>query len=182
MRTRLGRRQFFPVRSRFFYDHPLGLLVQFSISAGGMWPPVFREPRRRRLNKTGIEQMAHVLGPGTLIGIHPEGQRNKTDDPYRLLPAHNGVGKLITSCHPDTVVLPYFILGMGNSFVGEVVRNFRRPGQRGEPVRIEFRAPLRAGDLAARRRPKQIAQHLMSLIGELAERDRARRLADPRMA
>jgi len=182
LQTQLGRRQFFPVRSSFFYDNPLGLLVQFSISTGAMWPPVFREPRRRRLNKTGVEQMAHVLSRGALVGIHPEGRRNKTDDPYKLLPPHNGVGKLIASCHPDTVVLPYFILGLSNSIAGEIRRNFRPPGKRGEPIRIEFHQPLRAGDLREQRGPKQVAQQLMSLIGELGERDRARRLANPRSA
>ncbi len=174
-RTRLMRRHYYPVRSSFFYDNPLGLLVNLCISGGGMWPPVFREPGRRRLNQTGIQQMAHVMGPGTVIGIHPEGRRNKSDDPYKLLPARSGVSKLLLLCHPGTVVLPFFILGLGNNLVHEIRRNFRPPGQRGEPIRIRFSEPVTAGELCAGRTAKQLVADVMGRIQEQAERDRESR-------
>lgn len=181
-RTRLGRRLFFPVRSTFFYDRPLGLLLNLAISGGSMWPPVFRDEERRPLNRIGLKQMAAVLGPGALIGIHPEGKRGKGPDPYTLLPARAGLGRLVAECHPETVVLPFFTLGLGNSFKTEVRRNFRRPGQRGEPVRIRFGPAIPAGELQALEDPQAMTDAVMDRIRSLGEEDRAARAADPRVA
>src|SRR5665647_3600034 len=52
--TRFLRRLHFPVRSTFFYDSPLGVLVNLVISGGAMWPPVFRDARRITLNPVGL--------------------------------------------------------------------------------------------------------------------------------
>src|SRR5439155_1344364 len=56
--------------------------------------------------------------------FHPEGTRNKTDDPYTLLPAQPGAGELALKARP--VVVPAFILGMTNHFWTEVKANQRR--------------------------------------------------------
>lgn len=181
-RTRLGRRLFFPVRSGFFYDRPLGILLNLAISGGSMWPPVFREDERRGLNRIGLQQMAAVLGPGALIGIHPEGRRGTGPDPYELLPARAGLGRLVAECHPETLILPFFTLGNDNSFTRQVRRNFRRPGQRGEPVRMRFCAGIRAGELQALGDPQAMTDAVMDRIRALGEEDRAARAADPRVA
>ncbi len=181
-RSRLARRLFFPVRSGFFYDKLLGLLLNMGISGGSMWPPVFRDEERRPLNRLGLRQMAAVLGPGALIGIHPEGKRGKGPDPYTLLPARAGLGRLVAECHPETVVLPYFTLGMGNSFTHEVRRNFKKAGTRGEPVRIRFAAAIRAGDLQELGDAQAMTDAVMDVIHALGQEDKAAREADPRMA
>lgn len=180
--TKLGRRLFFPVRSGFFYDRVLGLLLNLVISGGSMWPPVFREEERRGLNRIGLRQMAAVLGPGGLIGIHPEGKRGKGPDPYELLPARAGLGRLIEVCHPETVVLPFFTLGLGNSFKQEVRRNFKKAGERGEPVRIRFAEGIRAGDLQRLEDAQAMTDAVMDVIKALGAEDKAARAADPRVA
>lgn len=181
-RSRLARRLYFPVRSSFFYDRVLGLLLNLGISGGSMWPPVFRDESRRDLNRIGLRQMAAVLGPGALVGIHPEGKRGKGPDPYELLPARAGLGRLVDECHPETVVLPFFTLGLGNSFTREVRRNFRKAGTRGDPVRIRFAGAIRAGDLQALGDPQAMTDAVMDVIRALGEQDRAARAADPRSA
>lgn len=178
----LTKRLFFPVRSGFFYDRLLGTLLNLAISGGSMWPPVFRDEARRDLNRLGLEQLAAVLGPGALVGIHPEGRRGTGPDPYELLPVKAGLGRLIAVCHPDVMVLPYFTLGSGNRFVQEVRRNFRPPGRRGEPVRMRFGAPLRAGALQALGDPMAMTEAVMDVVRALGEEDRRARAADPRQA
>lgn len=173
VRTGLVKRCFFPVRSGFFYDRWLGALLNLAISGGSMWPPVFRESERRALNRIGLEQLAAVLGPGAFVGIHPEGRRGTGDDPYTLLPARNGVGRLALACHPDTVVLPYFILGLSNSFRREVGRNFRSRARQGEPVRMRFGDPIRVGELQTLGDADAITARVMACITALGELDRA---------
>ena len=46
-RTKLTKRIFFPVRQRFFYDHPLGPAVNFAMSGMRMFPPIMREKDRK---------------------------------------------------------------------------------------------------------------------------------------
>ncbi len=56
-----------------------------------MFPPVLRgESIRRRatFNEYSIQRTIEELQiPGTVMGLHPEGTRNKDDDPYKLLRA-----------------------------------------------------------------------------------------------
>ena len=74
--------------------------------------------------------------PGWLIGFHPEGKRNKSDDPYTLLPAQPGVGEVALKARP--VVVPAFISGLTNSLWGELKADLSREGKViavfGEPV------------------------------------------------
>lgn len=173
VRTGKVKRCFFPVRSRFFYDRWLGCALNLAISGGSMWPPVFRERERRVLNRIGLEQLAGVLGPGAFVGIHPEGRRGTGDDPYTLQPAKSGIGRLVEVCHPETVVLPFFILGISNSFEHEVRRNFRRRENQGERVRMRFGAPMRAGALVEQGDAAAITDHVMARIAALGALDRA---------
>jgi len=60
-----------------------------------MYPPIFRERSRAALNLVGLDELAWLLRRGgTFLGIHPEGTRGKGDDPYTLLPAQPGVGRI----------------------------------------------------------------------------------------
>lgn len=175
-RTRLLKHVTFPVRSEFFYTHPLGLLLNVSISGASMWPPVFRDERRRTLNPTGWQQLATTLGPGAVVGMHPEGTRGKGPDPYAFLPLKPGLGQLLDACDPEVRVLPAFIAGLSNDIVREVRRGLLPSAQRGEPIRIRFGAPVRAAEVHGLE-PGVATEQVFAPIRELAEQDRAEREA-----
>jgi len=164
-------RLYFPVRSNFFYDSLLGALVNFTMSGYAMWPPMFRDERRSALNPIGLRQMAYALStPGAVLGIHPEGTRQKGDDPYVLGAARPGVGRLIEQCHPDTSILPFFILGLSNEFTREVGQRLK--SDPGPDIRMHWGTALCCGDLRARAGgPQAMADHLLEIVHELGQRD-----------
>ena len=170
--TRLLRRIYFPVRSDFFYERPMGVLVSLVMSALAMYPPVFRDPRKRDFNNYSVRRLIQILGqPGSVVGVHPEGTRNRGDDPYRLLPAQPGIGKLIMEARPT--VVPIFINGLSNDFLTQVKANF--DGQ-GEPIIVVFGEPL---DLAPfydkgnrLRTQKEVADFVLERIAGLGQRER----------
>jgi 1-acyl-sn-glycerol-3-phosphate acyltransferase len=165
------RSLYFPVRARFFYDHPVGVLVNGAVSGGSMWPPMFDGFGRQSMNLTGLQQCAHVLQtPGSLVGIHPEGTRSKGSDPLDFLKARGGIGRVLQACDPDVIVLPYFLAGLTNDFVTEVRRNFRKPGQRGRPITLSWGTPVRVGDMDLDKAPVVVARELLEGIHELGER------------
>lgn len=149
-RTKLTKRIFFPVRQNFFYDHPLGPAVNFAMSGMRMFPPVMRDKEKRAFNTYSVARCIEELNRpdiGTVLGIHPEGTRNKNDDPYAFLPAQPGVGRVAlgaTRAH----VIPVFVLGMGQSITGEMRLNVLAPDD--HPVDIHFGKPIDFSDL----RPK----------------------------
>lgn len=169
---------FFPVRKTFFYERPSGILVNVLASGASMWPPVFRDERKKDLNPIGFQQMAEALSYGSILGIHPEAKRNLGDDPYTFLPGKPGLGRLVRVCDPETLVVPVFILGLGNRFKTTVTRQFRPEGERGEPIRVHFGAPWRCGDLTAGdgdapRPAEAIVDTVMARIGALGQQDKA---------
>lgn len=166
---------YFPVRSKFFYERPDGVAVNAIMSALAMYPPIVRDASKRAFNKYSIEllsQLARV--PGTVVGVHPEGTRNKTDDPYSLLPAQPGIGQLVYEARP--VVLPAFVLGLGNDFVRQVHSNFDGTG---EPVTLVFGEPLDLREYwnepPRLRTYMRVAERLRAEIMKLGERERALR-------
>lgn len=173
--TDLLKRIYFPVRSDFFYERPLGFLVSFVMSALAMYPPVFREPSKREFNAYSVRRMIQILEqPGSVVGVHPEGTRNKGDDPYALLRAQPGIGKLILEARP--MVVPIFINGLSNNFLRQVRSNFDGTG---EPVIIVFGEPLDLGAYHARgsrlRVQKEVADFVLEQIARLGEAERAYR-------
>ena len=56
-----SRRLYFPVRSNFFYDQPLGIVVNAAVAAGAMYPPIFRQAERRALNDDALDKMVEIL-------------------------------------------------------------------------------------------------------------------------
>jgi 1-acyl-sn-glycerol-3-phosphate acyltransferase len=103
-RATWGSRLYFPVRSNFFYDHPAGMLVNYAVGAGAMYPPIYRQAARRELNDDALDRaVAFLQDPDVLVGLHPEGTRGKGDDPYTFLPAHPGVGKIALNARPIIV-------------------------------------------------------------------------------
>jgi 1-acyl-sn-glycerol-3-phosphate acyltransferase len=109
----------FPVRANFFYENPLGLGICLVMSGGSMYPPFFRHASKKAANKEMLQHLIETLKkPSQLVGFHPEGTRNNSDDPYQLLPAKPGVGEIALKARPT--VVPAFISGLGNSFAGEL--------------------------------------------------------------
>ncbi len=176
-RTKLSHRILFPVRSSFFYDNPIGPLINGAMAGMRMFPPVLRGEsikRRATFNEYSIQRSIEELAvPGTVMGLHPEGTRNKSDDPYRLLRARGGVGR-IALASPEAHIIPAFVLGMGNDLPKEFVNNALRP----EETRIDafFGPEVRLDDLRMLPQSPQTArrasERLVQAIGELAEAHR----------
>jgi 1-acyl-sn-glycerol-3-phosphate acyltransferase len=165
----------FPVRANFFYERPLGLFVNYFMSFGAMYPPIFRQRERRELNDTALEQSIKFLAqPGTVVGVHPEGTRGKGPDPYELLPGQPGVGKIALLA--KTTVIPWFINGLGNDIVDDVRVNFKSDMRSTRPVTSVVGKPIDLSDLHAQKaRPtlyKKTADRLMEVIAKLGEREK----------
>lgn len=110
----------FPVRANFFYENPLGLLICLALSGGSMFPPFFRKPRSKAFNRYSLSLVLEKLRrPRNLVGFHPEGTRNKGQDPYQLLPAQPGAGEVALKSRP-LVVVPAFITGLSNKLFREI--------------------------------------------------------------
>ena len=176
--TSWRKQLFFPVRGRFFYQSPLGLFVNLIMGWWSMYPPFFAAgndpiPQKREFDKYSMRLLADLCrqGPGNVIGFHPEGTRNQSDDPYSYLPAQPGVGKIIKDAAPQ--VVPVFIAGLCNSLPRQVARNWNRE----EVIRIHFGPVIDLSDFLARkdrlRTYKEISEFVMQKIAELGEQDRA---------
>jgi len=170
-----ARSLYFPVRSNFFYDQPLGIVVNAAIAAGAMYPPIFRQAERRALNEDALDRMVEIVRqPGNVLGMHPEGTRGKGPDPYEMLPAQPGVGKLALLGRP--MVIPAFILGLGNNIAQDIAWNFGKEARRERAVITVFGPPIDFDDLLAEKpRPtlyKKCADRFMAEIKKLAEREK----------
>lgn len=173
-----SKRLYFPVRSNFFYDQPLGIVVNAAVAAGAMYPPIFRQAERRALNDDALDKMVEILRtPGSVLGMHPEGTRGKGPDPYTFLPGQPGVGKVALLGKP--LVIPTFILGLGNNIGQDIAWNFTRSARREHAVITVFGDPIDYSDLAAEKpRPtlyKKAADRFMAAIKQQSEREKALR-------
>jgi 1-acyl-sn-glycerol-3-phosphate acyltransferase len=178
--TKWRKQLFFPVRGRFFYQSPLGLFVNLIMGWWSMYPPFFAAgdrplPEKRVFDKYAFRVLTELCrtGGGNVIGFHPEGTRNKSDDPYTFLRAQPGVGKLILEARPQ--VIPVFIAGLNNDLPRQIARNWNRE----EVIRIHFGELLDLSDFLGKpnrlRTHKEIADFVMQKIGALGEQDRALR-------
>ena len=174
-RTRRPIVLYFPVRAKFFYESPLGWLVNLVMGWWAMYPPFFREQKvgmKRNFDKFSVRELVRLCsrGRGHVIGFHPEGKRNLSGDPYSFLPAQPGIGKVILEARPQ--VVPVFIAGLRNELGKQVLGNWTG----GEKVRIWFGEPLELNEFYDKRDSlrthKEIADRLMSKIAELGEMDR----------
>jgi 1-acyl-sn-glycerol-3-phosphate acyltransferase len=176
-RTKWEKKLFFPVRGRFFYESPLGMLVNLVMGWWSMYPPFFAAgsnpiPEKREFDKYSMRSLVDLCrrGRGHVIGFHPEGTRNKSPDPYSFLPPKFGIGKLIREADPQ--VVPVFVAGLTNDLPRQIIGNWKG----GEPIRVHFGAALdlsRFRDRDGMRTYKEIAEFVMSKIAELGEQDRA---------
>jgi 1-acyl-sn-glycerol-3-phosphate acyltransferase len=153
----------------------MGVVINAMIAGGAMYPPIYRQAERRALNDDALDRMVGILRtPGNILGMHPEGTRGKGPDPYELLPAQPGVGKIALIGKP--VVVPAFILGLGNDIVADVRLNFSKHARRDHAVITVFGRPIDYADLCAEKpRPtlyKKTADRFMAEIKRLGVRQK----------
>ena len=176
-RTRFVKQLFFPVRGRFFYQSPAGMLVNLIMGWWSMYPPFFSggdKPliAKREIDKYSFRRLTQICseGAGNVIGFHPEGTRNKGSDPYSFLRPQPGIGRLIKAANPQ--VVPIFIAGLGNKLAKQVLGNWFG----GDPIRIHFGKQLDLAEYIAKkdhvRTYKEIGEFVMSKIAELGKADR----------
>ncbi|MBX7169826.1 MAG: 1-acyl-sn-glycerol-3-phosphate acyltransferase [Pyrinomonadaceae bacterium] len=173
--TRHPMTLFFPVRAKFFYDNLIGWFVNLVMGWWSMYPPFFREAKeakKREFDKFSLRRLTQIcsVGYGHVIGFHPEGKRNLNESPYDFLPAQPGVGAVIMKAKPQ--VIPVFIAGLGNDLPKQILGNWTG----GEKVRIWFGEPVELSAFYEKgdrlRTHKEIADFLMTKIGELGEKDK----------
>src|SRR6266536_6138546 len=176
-KTNWRKQLFFPVRGRFYYQSILGMLVNLIMGWWSMYPPFFVTgknpmPEKRAFDKYSMRRLAQLCreGVGNVIGFHPEGTRNKNDDPYSFLRPQPGLGKLIKDANPQ--VVPVFIAGLGNNLPKQVLGNWFG----GEKVRIYCGPEIDLSEFMTKkdhvRTYKEIAEFIMSKISKLGEEDR----------
>jgi 1-acyl-sn-glycerol-3-phosphate acyltransferase len=177
----LSQRIVFPVRSNFFYDNPLGLVINGAMSFFAMYPPIYRERTRAALNLLGLDELVWLLqSGGTMLGFHPEGTRNR-DNAYQLLPARTGIGRLIHQARVP--VIPVFTNGLEADDLGQQIKgNFNGSGM---PIHTVFGAPIELGSLldepGSQGVYKRIANKTRDAIMELGREEAAirRQLGHP---
>ena len=172
VRRGMPQRLLFPVRANFFYDHPLGFIVNGVMSFFAMYPPIFRERHKLALNVSSLDELVWLLRRGgAFAGLHPEGTRNLSGDPYAFLPAQPGVGRVIHEA--GVPVLPVFINGLINRLHRQVAGNFDGTGA---PIIVVFGKPVDFGDLAKQRGSprvhRAVAERALQAIAELGREEK----------
>jgi 1-acyl-sn-glycerol-3-phosphate acyltransferase len=175
VRQGLKHRIVFPVRSNFFYSGLLGLFVNGVMSFFAMYPPIFRERKRAPLNLACLDELTWLLKRGGMFaGMHPEGTRNRGDDPLALLPAQSGVGRVIHATR--ATVIPVFVNGLINDLPRQIKSNFDGSGER---ILVVFGAPVDFGDLLEERPSPRayqaVAERALEAIRELGVEEQRRR-------
>ncbi len=168
------RKLYYPVRSDFFYDSPLGVAVNMMIGGCVMYPPIYRDSQKKQLTEDALERIGTFLNtPNSLVGLHPEGKRNK-GDPYQLLSAQPGIGKIILKSKP--LVVPVFINGLSNDFLGSIASSLKPNAKRENPITIVFGDPVEYEEFThAKPRTalyKKCADKVTSAISVCGEKER----------
>jgi 1-acyl-sn-glycerol-3-phosphate acyltransferase len=180
LRSGMRQRIVFPVRANFFYDTLTGFFVNGLMSFFAMYPPLFRDKRRATLNALGLDELAELLRAGeTLVGIHPEGRRNPDADPYQLLPAQSGVGRLIHAAR-GVPVIPVFTNGLlPNDLPRQIRSNFDGTGV---AVHTVFGSAIDFGEMLAEpaspRLFARIAERCLAEVEKLGQEEKALRHAE----
>jgi 1-acyl-sn-glycerol-3-phosphate acyltransferase len=174
------QRLYFPVRSNFFYERPLGMFVNFTVGGGAMYPPIFRDPAKSAYNKDALSRVTEVLSePGVIVGMHPEGTRGKGPDPYEVLPAQAGVGQVVLRSKP--IVIPMFCNGLRNNLLTESIKNYKSSMRRERPVILTFGKPIDYSEFTVKKPRmalyKRCADKIREEIVKLADREREVRAA-----
>ncbi|MFQ5604057.1 MAG: lysophospholipid acyltransferase family protein [bacterium] len=166
---------YFPIRANFFYDNPLALLVNLTVTLGVMYPPFVREGKRRQWNLYAMDLLVDILShPDNFVGFHPEGTRNQSPDPYALLPGKPGCGELIYRARPN--VVPVFLQGFPSS-VWKMLRQNLSFNQETEPVvHMVMGEPMKFDEelnfTPSRKTYLSLSKKVMTRIQQLGEEER----------
>jgi 1-acyl-sn-glycerol-3-phosphate acyltransferase len=166
-------RIYYPVRGRYYYETLGGMFVNFAAAYWSMYPPLFSTSARQNFDRYALDLLIKLCseGEGNVIGIHPEGTRNRDPDPYSFGKFQPGAGRIIHAARPQ--VLPAFITGLPNQI--RTVLAARRRGA--DPIRVHFGQAVDLSEFYALPAKgstyKAIVEHVMSRVAELAEADRA---------
>jgi 1-acyl-sn-glycerol-3-phosphate acyltransferase len=172
---RLKRRLriYYPVRGRYYYETLGGMAVNFVAAYWSMYPPLFSSSARQNFDRYALDVLIRLCreGEGNVIGIHPEGTRNRDPDPYSFGKFQPGAGRIIHAARPQ--VVPAFIAGLPNR-VRSVLANHWRDA---DPIRVHFGPAVDLESFYALPAKgstyKSIVEHVMSKVADLAEADRA---------
>lgn len=174
-RTGVWRDYYFPVRARFFYDNPAGFLLNVLFAGMTMFPPFFQSDGARRLDVEALRILDRVAGRRrALVGFHPEGTRNKSGDPYQLLPARAATKRVLhTARRAGAVVIPIFM----NGLEGGMHRAFWKNLTRSEVIHVMIGEPIEPAaflDAAEVDEADPVAR-VMDVLHSLAAEERALR-------
>ena len=170
--TQFPRRIFFPVRSNFFYDTLIGTFLNGLMGGYAMFPPIMRDEKKKGFNQFAIDRLvAELEEQPAIVGFHPEGTRNKTNDPYTLLKARPGIGKLILRSGAH-VTIPIYIIGPTNNLLLDFWRNWFDATN--HPIHVWYGSPITREDLGQldphKKEDHQAAsEYCMSRIQDLVE-------------
>ena len=72
----------------------VGLLLNQVAASWSMFPPLFALPTHAVTDRYALDLLCDLCarGPGTILGIHPEGGRNLSPDPYSFMRCQPGAG------------------------------------------------------------------------------------------
>jgi len=183
--TRVPRRVMFPVRASFFYETPLGVVLNMLMSSMAMFPPIMRMPSKRDFNQFALERcVQEVQRRRTVLGIHPEGSRGRSEDPFHVHPGKLGMGRVVLAANRAQVI-PLFVTGVSNNLLTELRRNWFARSR--YPIHLRFGAPVPLADLRARpderSAQRDAVDRCMARVSELADECReefAPRAPEPR--
>ena len=170
-----GRKRFyFPVIGQYYYQSLVGLALNQVFAFWSMFPPLFALPTHSASDRYALDLLVELCarGPGSILGIHPEGGRNLDPDPYSFMRFQPGTGKIIHTARP--IVIPTFIAGLDNNLPRQVKRNWTG----GEPIRVWFAPAMALEEYLALPSKgstyKRITDAVMAEVRALGELDRAR--------
>ena len=142
-----------------------------------MFPPIMREQEKRIFNKYALQRIGDELREsGCLVGFHPEGTRNKSQDPHSLLPPKKGIGEVYQQV-PSATVVPVYIRGITNNLLREFCCNWF--SSKKHPIDVYFGPAPDCSELLdgcdTTENHQKIAEHCMKSIQILAEQHKALR-------
>ena len=172
----------FPVRAKFFYDSPLGSVVNMAMSGMSMFPPISRKRSAKDWNLYAIDRCAAELEHNKrVIGIHPEGRRSSSEDPFEVQKGKLGVARIVLDV-PDAQVVPVFLTGISNDLLDEIRKNWF--DAENHPVYLHFGPQVELADLhaatndiAVARKATNRCMEAIQTLGEQARRSAARERA-----
>ncbi|MGI9043848.1 MAG: lysophospholipid acyltransferase family protein [Gemmatimonadaceae bacterium] len=170
-----------PARTEGLFDKPWGIFLNFFLTFMNMYPPVVRSSRGAMWGKRVIQLITDLLLRGRIaVFIHPEGGRNKGSDPYDLMPAKPGLGKIIHQSKAR--VFPVFLQGFPPSPKAFISANYRKSASTAPMVHAVMGEPL---DFSAERALpaspevyRAIGRRLMSAILAASVEEREIRLRE----